>query len=164
MKEKAEGVRKLWERYKYAVLVVLIGAGLLLWPSGNGDAETAAPFLPEPQTMQAQLEDILGTMSGVGQVKVMLTLESDGERLLAQDTDLAYSGNTQSPEDYSRRCETVLTNGGETVVTRTLFPTYRGAVVVCQGGGQPEVQMTVTRAVAAVTGLTTDRITVAKWQ
>ena len=29
MKGKTEGVRKLWDRYKYAALVVLIGAGLL---------------------------------------------------------------------------------------------------------------------------------------
>ena len=35
MKLKAEGVRKIWDRYKYAALVALIGAGLLLWPSGG---------------------------------------------------------------------------------------------------------------------------------
>ena len=29
MKWKTEGVQKLWDRYKYAVFVVLIGAGLL---------------------------------------------------------------------------------------------------------------------------------------
>ena len=30
MKKKTEGVQKLWDRYKYVGLVVLIGAGLLL--------------------------------------------------------------------------------------------------------------------------------------
>ena len=39
MKGKTEGVRKLWDRYKYAAMVALIGAGLLLWPSGNGGTE-----------------------------------------------------------------------------------------------------------------------------
>ena len=33
---KTEGVRKLWDRYKYAALILLIGAGLLLWPGGSG--------------------------------------------------------------------------------------------------------------------------------
>ena len=40
MTGKIEGVRKLWDRYEDAALVVLIGAGLLLWPSGKGGTET----------------------------------------------------------------------------------------------------------------------------
>ena len=169
MTGKTEGVRKLWDRYKYAALVVLIGAGLLLWPSGKGGTEAALrqqSSTEETQDIQVQMEDILGTISGVGQVKVMLTVDSDGERQLAQDTELTYSGSVESPEDYSRRSETVLTDGeGDgTVVTRTLYPTYRGALVVCQGGDRADVRLAVTEAVASLTGLSADRITVAKWQ
>lgn len=169
MKGKTEGVRRLWDRYKYAALVVLIGAGLLLWPSGKGGTETTLQRRTETvdiRDIQVEMEDILGTMSGVGQVKVMLTVDSDGERQLAQDTELSYSGSAAAPEDYSRRSETVLTDGeGDgTVVTRTLYPTYRGALVVCQGGDRADVRLTVTEAVSALTGLSADRITVAKWQ
>ena len=169
MKGKTEGVRKLWDRYKYAALVVLIGAGLLLWPSGNGDTEKILrqqSGTEEVQDIQEEMEDILGAMSGVGQVKVMLTVDSDGERQLAQDTELTYRGSAESPEDYSRRSETVLTDGGGdgTVVIRTLYPTYRGALVVCQGGDRADVRLAVTEAVSSLTGLSTDRITVAKWQ
>ena len=169
MKGKTEGVRKLWDRYKYAALVVLIGAGLLLWPSGKGGTETTSRRQTETadiRDIQTEMEGILGTISGVGQVKVMLTVDSDGERQLAQDTELTYSGSAAAPEDYSRRSETVLTDGGGdgTVVTRTLYPTYRGALVVCQGGDRADVRLTVTEAVASLTGLSADRITVAKWQ
>ena len=110
---------------------------------------------------------IRGSVSGVGQVRVLLTLDSDGERQLAQDTELTYSGDTASPEDYSRKSETVFEDGGDgdrTVVTRTVYPTYRGALVVCQGGDRAEVKLAVTEAVAALTGLSADRIKVAKWQ
>ena len=169
MTGKTEGVRKLWDRYKYAALVVLIGAGLLLWPSGKGGTETTLrqqSSTEEARDIQAEMEDILGTMSGVGQVKVMLTVDSDGERQLAQDTELTYSGSVESPEDDSRRSEAVLTDGeGDgTGVTRTLDPTYRGALVVCQGGDRADVRLAVTEAVASLTGLSADRITVAKWQ
>ena len=169
MTGKIEGVRKLWDRYKYAALVALIGAGLLLWPSGKGGTEAALrqqSSTEETRDIQVEMEDILGTISGVGQVKVMLTVDSDGERQLAQDTELTYSGSAESPEDYSRRSETVLTDGeGDgTVVTRTLYPTYRGALVVCQGGDRADVRLAVTEAVASLTGLSADRITVAKWQ
>lgn len=169
MKLKAEGVRKIWDRYKYAALVALIGAGLLLWPGGGSGPGglSIGQREPEPPDLQAQLEDILSAVSGVGQVRVLLTVESDGERQLAQDTELEYSGPTSSPEDYSRRSETVLVKGGsgaETVTVRQTYPTYRGALVVCQGGDRAEVRLAVTEAVAALTGLTTDRVTVAKWQ
>lgn len=171
MKMKAEGVRKIWDRYKYAVLVVLIGAGLLLWPSGGsgpgGKLLSSGEDRAEQPELQTQLEDILSTISGVGQVRVMLTVDSDGERQLAQDTQLSYSGDTAAPEDYSRKSETVLLDGSggdETVVVRRTWPTYRGALVVCQGGGSAEVRLAVTGAVAALTGLPTDRVTVAKWQ
>ena len=171
MQMKAEGVRKIWDRYKYAALVALIGAGLLLWPSGQ---EKLSPSPEETETaeaaaeaLEAELETMLSAMEGVGQAKVMLTVDSDGERQLAQDTELTYSGDTAAPEDYSRRSEPVLAGGGsngQVVVTRRLYPTYRGALVVCPGGDRAEVRLAVTEAVAALTGLTADRVTVAKSQ
>ena len=173
MKGKTEGVRKLWDKYKFVGLTVLIGVGLLLWPSGkkttgtSGSSPAATAPTAVEQDLQADMEEILGTISGVGQVKVLLTVDSDGERQLAQNTELAYSGSTAAPEDYSRRSETVLVDGAEgdgTVVVRTVYPTYRGALVVCQGGDQAEVKLAVTEAVAALTGLSADRVTVAKWQ
>ena len=54
--------------------------------------------------------------------------------------------------------------GDEAVIVRKQYPTYRGALVVCQGGDRAEVRLAVTEAVAALTGLPADRITVAKWQ
>ena len=174
MKEKTEGARKIWDRYKYAALVALIGAGLLLWPGlGGPSLRQEGQRTQETQTgwdireIQREMEEILGAMSGVGQVKVMLTVDSDGERQLAQDTQLSYSGATAAPEDYSRKSETVLVDGSEgdeAVVVRTMYPTYRGALVVCQGGGSAEVRLAVTEAVSALTGLPSDRVTVAKWQ
>lgn len=173
MKEKTEGARKIWDRYKYAALVALIGAGLLLWPgfgefssAGRESGKTQETRVNwDTQAVQREMEEILGAMSGVGQVKVMLTVDSDGERQLAQDTQLSYSGNTAAPEDYSRRSETVLVDSrDEPVVVRTMYPTYRGALVVCQGGGSAEVRLAVTEAVSALTGLPSARVTVAKWQ
>lgn len=163
-------MRKLWAKYKYVVLVVLIGVGLLLWPSGNGDGEIPLTDSPVPtvrRDLETEMAEILGVMSGVGQVRVMLTVESEGETQLAQDTELSYRGDSAAPEDYSRRSETVLVDDGSgdaAVVVRTMHPTYRGALVVCQGGGQPDVKLAVTEAVAALTGLSADRITVAEWQ
>lgn len=163
-----KGAEKIWGKYKYVGLVVLLGVGLLLWPSGGKTERTEKKeTASDRQSIQREMEEILGNISGVGEVQVMLTMDTDGERQLARDTELRYSGQTEAPEDYSRRTETVLTDtsgGDEAVVIRMLYPTYRGALVVCQGGGRAEVRLAVTEAVAALTGLTADRITVAEWQ
>lgn len=168
-KAKTEGVRRVWDKYKFVALVVLMGVVLLQWPSGSASMEKTparAETFPMAE-IQQEMEEILGAISGVGQVKLMLTVESDGERQLAQDTELSYSGSTAAPEDYSRTSETVLVDGesGDApMVTRTLYPTYRGALVVCQGGDRADVRLAVTEAVTALTGLPADRVTVAKWQ
>lgn len=170
MKGTTEGVRRLWEKYKYAALVVLIGVGMLLWPGGSNDGEKTSPHPPaaaDQRDLETEMENILGTMQGVGQVQVMLTLESEGEKQLAQNTELSYRGDSAAPEDYSRRSETVLVDDGSgdaAVVVQSRHPTYRGALVVCQGGGAPDVKLAVTEAVAALTALSADRITVAEWQ
>ena len=171
-KLKNEGVRKRWDKYKWAAAAVLIGVVLLLWPNGNGDTAvtdsgSSVRETAPAQDLAAELEAILTNMSGVGQAKVLLTLDSDGQRQVAEDTELSYSGATAAPEDYSRRSETVLADGDsgrEAVVLSRTYPTYRGALIVCQGGDRPEVQLAVTQAVSALTGLNSDRIAVAKWQ
>ena len=40
------------------------------------------------------------------------------------------------------------------------YPGFRGAVVLCQGAGRPEVQLAVKEAVSSLTGLGMDHITV----
>ena len=141
---------------------------LLLWPGGKVVKNTASSAqAAEARDLETEMEEILSKIAGVGQVQVMLTEDADGEKQLAQDTELSYSGSTKAPEDYSRSSEVVLADsGGEdtVVVTRQQYPTYRGALVVCQGGDQADVRLAVTEAVAALTGLSSDRVTVAKWQ
>ena len=171
---KTEGVRRIWDKYKFVALTALAGVVLLAWPEGgtsSGGAEAAAwqedGTSADQTAFQQDLEEILGQIQGVGQVRVLLTLDADGERQLAEDSELSYSGSTAAPEDYSRSSQTVLVDGGSVetpVVTRRVYPTYRGALVVCQGGDRADVKLAVTEAVTALTGLTADRVTVAKSQ
>lgn len=171
MNRKTEGVQRIWERYKWAVLVILAGVVALLWPSG-GTKETstaqsmAVAALGDPEALQEEMEEILSHISGVGEVRLLLTVETDGERQLAGNTETSYSGSASAPEDFSRSWEAVMAqDGGQTpVVTTTRYPTYRGALVVCQGGDQASVRLAVTEAVTALTGLPADRVSVAKWQ
>ncbi|MBQ1242637.1 MAG: stage III sporulation protein AG, partial [Oscillospiraceae bacterium] len=48
------------------------------------------------------------------------------------------------------------------VVTKSRYPRFTGALIVCEGAGNASVRLALTQAVASLTGLTADRITVVK--
>ena len=162
-------------RYKYVLLVAAAGVALLLWPESpsaslGGSAQESAQTAGAEEAlreMESAMEDILEKIQGVGQVDVMLTLQSGGELVLAEDSSLRYSGSTQSPDDYDRSSQTVTVSGDsgqDVVVTQEICPQYRGALVVCEGGGSDGVRLQVVEAVSALTGLGADRIAVVQWR
>ena len=172
--DRDEGARRLMKplavlgRYKYVLLVAALGAALLLWPTAAGTAAENAQAAEETKPASLReteeaMERILGKISGVGQVDVMLTLQSGRALVLAEDTTLRYSGSAQAPSDYQRSAETVTSPSG-VVVTQERCPQYRGALVVCDGGGNDAVRLQVVSAVSSLTGLGADRVTVVKRQ
>jgi stage III sporulation protein AG len=151
-------INDLFVKYKYPILVVLAGLGLMLLPSPGEEAPAsvcveavAEPSLPD------RLEAILSQIEGAGQVRVLLTLEA-GEQTIYQ-TDSRHSGQ-------DRTDDTVLISGGSReeagLVRQILEPTWRGAVILCQGADSPSVRLAIVEAVRCVTGLGADEISVLK--
>ena len=170
--EKKQGGKKwlaVLGTYKYVLIVIAAGILCLAWPSASREeeAERAAEGQVDAGALQAEMEEILGAIQGVGELRLMLTVDTGPQRELAGDTSLSYSGSTQAPEDYSRTAETVVVSGGgeeQVVVTREIYPRFRGALVVCQGADDPAVKLSVVEAVSALTGLGSDRISVIRGQ
>lgn len=164
------GGRELLDRlkpYRYALLVLVAGLLLLLLPTGGSDAAEAEP-VAAAQTeeqwltqLQAELGNTLSRIEGAGEVTLMLSVETGVRKTLAHDSE----SETQDTESRLRR-ETVILSaqggGEEVVVTRADYPVFRGAVVVCAGGDLPAVRLAVTEAVTALTGLSSDKISVIK--
>ena len=156
---KKWNIGNLWKKYKYVGLVVLAGILLMLLPGKKTDAQTqegGGSFSLEDT--ERRMEELLGRMDGVGRVQVMLTLKNGPELELAEDTDA---------DERGQRRETVTLGRGsgtqDVVVTRERYPSYQGAVVVCEGAGDAAVRLALTEAVSALTGLPADRITVVQW-
>ena len=154
---------KLLAKYKHVLLILLVGIGLMLLPSGGkSTSQNAAPTAePEPvaktQTLQEQLSDLLSRMEGAGRVEVLLTLATGEETLYQTDGD-----RTSETE----RFDTVLVSDSghnETGLIRQVNPpTYLGAVVLCQGADSSALRLAITQAVANATGLGYHKITVLK--
>ena len=160
---KKWNIGNLWKKYKYVGLVVLAGILLMLLPGKKTAAQTqesGGSFSLEDT--ERRMEELLGRMDGVGRVQVMLTLKNSSALELAEDAD-----DTDRDGELRRQREPVTLNRGsgyqDVVVTRETYPVYLGAVVVCQGAGSGGVRLAVTEAVAALTGLPADRITVVQW-
>ena len=153
-----ESVIEKLKQYRYGILILLLGIGLMLLPSGGRDMQGDPEIRQEAaMSISESLEQILGQIEGVGKVKVMLTQSAGEITIYQEDTD--HSADTV-------REDTVLVTGESRqemgLVRQVIPPKYQGAVVVCQGGDRAAVRLAIVDAVAAVTGLTSDRITVLK--
>lgn len=149
-------INALFGKYKYPILVVLVGLALMLLP-GRREPELS-PVVNETiaaDDLETRLAAILSQIEGVGGVRVLLT-EDAGREILYQtdsqtDTDRC-SQDTVLVEDASRN-ETGL-------IRQTLEPKYRGAVILCQGADDPSIRLAIVEAVRCVTGLGADKISV----
>lgn len=159
----AGSAKNLVGKYKYVLLILLLGILLMSLPEGSKESIKAEISVPAPvyASKAEELEAILSQISGVGKVRVMLTEAAGSETIYQTDEDRSETSDAQNI-----RVETVIVSGSErteTGLVRTVVPpVYLGAIIVCQGGDSPAVRLSVAEAVSNVTGIGTDRITVLK--
>ena len=163
---KWNGNIKSWIRkYKYAMVVLLIGILLMMIPNHQtipeDKTEIETKNMIQNQDLAYELSELLGSIQGAGRVKVMLTI-SEGESTLYQ-TDSTYS---QSGTGTNSKTETILitdSNRNQTgLIHQKNPPIYRGAVVLSQGAENPTVRLAIVEAVSKATGLGADKIAVLK--
>lgn len=155
-------INAIFGKYKYPILIGLVGLGLMLLPEA-GEPEPAPPpaEITVQITLEERLEAILSQIQGAGQVQVLLTEDAGRETRYQTDS------TSESDGSGSRRSDdTVLVEDASraeyALVRQTLEPTYRGAVVLSQGADNPTVRLAIVEAVRCVTGLGADRISVLK--
>lgn len=168
MRAAQEKLRPLLVRYR-AVLIVLLAGVLLLASGGRGKTEAVAPTQADAQpsafdlaAFEQSLCDKLAAVEGVGQVELMLSLEQSGEAVYAVNT--RQTTGVDSSQSFESDL-TVVSDGsyGEKPVTvKNLLPTFRGAVVLCDGADNAQVRLAVTQAVGTVCGIGADKVTVLK--
>ena len=153
----------LFEKYKFAVIILIIGIFMMLLPEPVSREVRHELPLPQEETMTRaeELENILGQISGVGKIKVLLT-EADGAKTIYQTNE----NRSDSQDTYSVKVETVIVKNAEKeesgLIRSISPPVYLGAIIVCEGGDSPTVKLSIVQAVSNVTGIPSDRITVLK--
>lgn len=159
-----KGLQQFFGKNRYAALIILAGLLLLLWPFGgsgktsetNTDLEqSTSGYEYNLSELEEKLTQTLSQIQGAGETKVVLTLSSTGSTMLAKD---------KSSKDGSVETSVVVIKNGsnqENVVrTEQQYPAFLGALVVCDGGGDAQVKLKMLQAVKALTGLSSDQISI----
>ncbi len=167
-------VLKALKKYKYAVLILLLGIALLLLPSSSKkETKTQATEVPqttaEDNTYAAQTEqrltEMLSNIEGAGKVEVMLTLRTGSRTRYLTDTQNSEETSDSGTQRTSEQKTVILSEGSaydKAAVSAVDYPLFQGALIVSEGADSASVKLALTQAVAALTGLSSDQITVVK--
>lgn len=155
----------LIKKYRYAVLVLIIGLVLMSIPSFNTQTENVVSdsnveTVEEP-ALEDKLSQILSLVNGAGRVQVILTVAAGEEVVYQTDND-----ETNTADSSGRNIDTVtITDANRNqngLIRQVNSAVYQGAIVVCEGADNPTVHLAIVDAVSKITGLGTNRISVLK--
>lgn len=170
---------------KVKILSAVLIAGIVLialsefWPS-SGKTKEKEDSVSDTMTMQEysqKLEDnireIVGSIRGVGNLKVLVTLESSEETIYAQETKtsvdskqdaMSENGKTQLKESTEQKYLLVEGEDGtkQALVKTTKEPEVKGIVIVCEGGDSTTVKSEVINAVTTALDISSSRVCVTK--
>ena len=148
----SKAVLQFFQKNRWTALLLLVGLALLLWPTGRtGDNSTPAATEQRQQyeydleSLEEKLADTLSQVDGAGKTQVVLTLATTGSVELAEN---------QTSKDGSVETQV------DVVEVAQQYPAFLGALVVSDGGGDPQVKLDLLQAVKALTGLGSDQISI----
>ncbi|MCD7732637.1 MAG: hypothetical protein LUH56_04290 [Oscillospiraceae bacterium] len=140
-----------------AVLSVILILALNSFESDDedtSDSETIPDVSSEyAEELKLQLEEIISKIDGVGDVTVMLTIESSASYVYTTDIE---------KDELETKTETVIIGNKEALIERIDNPQVSGVLVVCTGGDRAVIQEQVIKAVSTVLDIPSNKVYVAK--
>lgn len=124
--------------------------------------------------IENKLEQAIAVMEGAGKVKVMVTVNTSRELVVAKDMPVVRSNTTEQDAQGGSRTVNEMESGEETVyrkdsdgssspyVVKTRQPLIEGVVVVAQGGNREEVKANITEAIEALFDIEPNKIKIVK--
>ena len=120
--------------------------------------------------LEGKLKKMLESVRGVGEVEVMITLESSEERIVEKDMTAERSqteeqdsaGGTRTVSSSNTGYQTVYQEGsqGSPFVVKTITPKVEGVLVVAEGAGKGNMTGEITQVVQALFGVEAHKVKV----
>ena len=164
LKNTVKKFSDMLKKYRYVALIVLIGVILMAFPT-KSDATKSQTLTQENANQKIDLEQrlssILSLVDGAGEVHVILSVAAGEETIYQMNGDYNSSDSTTT-----NRQDTVTVSSSDRsengLIKQVLPQIYQGAVVVCTGGDDPAVRLSIVDAVSKLTGLGANQISVMK--
>ena len=129
-----------------------------------GSAEEYTAYL------EGKLKKMLESVRGLGEVEVMITLESSEERIVEKDMTADRSqteeqdsaGGTRTVSSSNTGYQTVYQDGsqGTPFVAKTITPKVEGVLVVAEGAGKGNMTSEITQIAQALFGVEAHKVKV----
>lgn len=156
-----DGIKK----YRYAILVLVIGLVLMFMPNREQNTTNTASEPPteavSDETLEDKLVTVLSQVKGAGEVQVILSVATGKETVYQTDDNRNNNGdninsstNTVTVTDKDRNQLGLVRQENPAI--------YQGAVIVCRGADDPSVKLALIDAVSKLTGLGANCIAVLK--
>ena len=172
-------MKKWISKERERVLILLLAGVLLLAAAIPAEQktvqETAAKMTEgtddtvpgtKEEILEKKLEKILSSVKGIGEVQVMITLKSDGKKMVEKDKNSSSSGGSEDTFQNNLEENTVFqkdSSGNEIpYVSETAEPEVAGVLVAAQGADQGTVAVEIIEAVMALFGTDAHKIKVMK--
>ncbi len=110
--------------------------------------------------LEERIAALIGQVDGVGDCRVMVTLESGSRFVYAADCTYNSTAENESGSEKTLLVET--DSGPVGLLVTEIQPSVKGVAIVCDGGGDPAVCRQVTGLVSAAFNISSGRVCVAK--
>ena len=169
---------------KFVILIaciVLAAIGFTFWPSNNTGKQTTPITTTIKQAttseeanyeakVEKKLTNMLSKMEGVGSVSVMVTIHSNEEKILAEDTSSTtqrteekdQAGGSRTTDSMQQTNDVVLQNGNTPYVVKEYAPEIRGVLILAEGAGDNVVKNQIIEAVSKLLDVPVHKISVEK--
>ncbi len=153
---------------KKSLFIVIIGlVGMIMIAASEATEKTVTADKDKTETVsyeilneQAELERIIGKITGTGKVSVMLTYEGTSENIYANNISEQKSG-----EENRREEEHIILDKGNTedgLLIKSVYPHVIGVAVVCEGGGSATVKNEITQMLKALYNINSNNISISE--
>jgi stage III sporulation protein AG len=126
------------------------------------------------ESLESRLEELLTTVSGVGIVKVMVTLANGKEIVVASNTTIEISntdesdseGGTRKSEDSKNTEQKIIikdqNNVDKPLILKEVEAKVEGVIIVAQGAGNAQIKELLSKAAQTVLGVDENKVQVLK--
>ena len=114
------------------------------------------------QRIEKQLTELLKSVDGAGKVKVMVTLDSLEERIVAQNSESeSDSGSIEKKIEYVLSETSGDTDG---LTLKIITPVIRGVAICCEGAVSSTMKQEIIKLVSTGLGIPSSKVWVTKMQ